>query len=194
MLTNKSYSTITNIPLAFHKGYANSGAMPASFESNLLATNTAVWACWPATFLGKTPKVDRTNKQQNSQLGSSFFWTVVLTRLNWPPLMKRTNAGISTVTTDCSSPWWQNKTQACTWVLTPTVKLLSKKTITQHSWGEHINATPAEAIFCQKNVNDEVNSETHKWRMHHNFKITLRDTVKETVPMSHYSVLHVQMC
>lgn len=42
VLTNKSYNKITNIPLAFHKGYVNNGAVPTSFESNLMATKAAV--------------------------------------------------------------------------------------------------------------------------------------------------------
>ncbi len=31
MLTNKSYNKMENIPLAFHRGYANNEGMPTSF-------------------------------------------------------------------------------------------------------------------------------------------------------------------
>lgn len=41
-LTNKSRYEIANTPLVFHKGYANKGAPPTTFESNPTATKAAV--------------------------------------------------------------------------------------------------------------------------------------------------------
>lgn len=164
VLTNKSYNKITNIPLAFHRGYANNGAMPTSFESNLTATKAAVWACCVATFLGKSLKVERTNKQENSQQSLSFFYTVVLTLLNWPTLTKELHAGISTLTTLFLTSW-QNKTQACTWVLTPSCRATQLENHYRAFLRLADQSATSWGVLCQKCLNYEVNSETNNWRI-----------------------------
>lgn len=67
-------------------------------------------------------------------------------------------------------PLWQISTQFLTshsetkhkWVLESWPRTV--ESLTKHSWGFHINLTPAEAIFfCSKNFNYEVNKETRGW-------------------------------
>lgn len=103
---------IINIPLAFHKGYANKEAKPTLLESNLIAIKLTVWACWLAKFLGKRlkeSKEERTNKHQNSWQSLSFFFVCRFNPAELTHFEEQLHAGISPLTTLFLTSW-QNKT------------------------------------------------------------------------------------
>lgn len=158
-------------------------------------------------FIGKRPVGIKGQISSQIHYSSSCFHTVVLTLLNWPTLTIELHAGISTLTTLFLTSW-QNKTQVCTWVLTPncqaTRKLLQSipeaSTSIRHQLRHFCVISVSTMKSTVRPTTEGVWPKHHKDFIFkaclfiHDFKMTLKDITKDTVAISHYGLQHVEMC